>query len=62
MKMNDILKTIQTLSLSQGFYGRLLNNIIELKENNTEGYEELKRTLEAQKFNDMLDVVMFFEG
>ena len=61
MKMEDILGAIRELANSQGFYGRLLRDIIELKENDLEGYNSLKEELESQKFTDTLDMIMYFE-
>lgn len=61
MKMNEIISVIETLSHSQGFYGRLLRSIYELKQENEEEYNELKNYLESKNFRDALDVVMFFE-
>ena len=58
----QIIDVIQTLSHSQGFYGRLLEQILVLKENEPEKFEELKDILEGQNFQDSLDVVMYFEG
>ena len=61
MKMNEIINVIEMLSHSQGFYGRLLRSILELKQENETGYNELKHYLESQNFSDSLDVIMFFE-
>lgn len=61
MKMNDIMSVIEMLSHSQGFYGRLLRSIYELKQENETEYNELKNYLESQNFSDSLDVIMFFE-
>lgn len=61
MKMNEIIDVIEVLSHSQGFYGRLLRSIYELKQENEEEYNELKHYLESQNFSDALDVVLFFE-
>ena len=61
MKMNEIINVIEMLSHSQGFYGRLLRSIYELKQENETAYNELKNYLESQNFGDDLDVVMFFE-
>ena len=49
--------TIETLSVSQGYYGRLKNSLNELSENEL---ENLKNSL--PKFNDVVDVVMYLEG
>lgn len=61
LKMNDILKVITDLSHSQGFYGRLLESINDLRDNDPDAYGELCESLEAQEFRTPLDVVLFFE-
>lgn len=61
MKMNEIISIIEMLSHSQGFYGRLLRSIYELKQENETAYNELKDYLESQNFSDSLDVILFFE-
>ena len=60
--MNEIVSVIEMLSHSQGFYGRLLRSILELKQEDETGYNELKNYLESQNFSDTLDVIMFFES
>ena len=61
MKMKDILNTIEILSRSQGFYGRLLMSIMRLKEKCEEDYQLLVEQLEGQNFRDTLDLVFYFE-
>ena len=61
LKMNDILNVITDLSHSQGFYGRLLKQIYEIRDNDPDAYDELCEQLEAQEFRTSLDVVLFFE-
>ena len=61
MKRNDILSAIQELAYSQGFYGRLLRDIMNIKHEDEDRYEEIMEELEAQNFSDTLDMVMFFE-
>lgn len=61
MKRDEIINTIASLANSQGFYGRLLRDLIELKENYPDTYEETMESLEAQNFKDTLDLVMFIE-
>lgn len=60
--MNEIIDIIEMLSHSQGFYGRLLRSIFELKQENETEYNELKNYLESQNFSDSIDVVLFFES
>ena len=50
------------LSYSQGFYGRLLEEILYIEENNPEQYEVFKTIVEKQEFQNPVDVVLFFEG
>ena len=52
-----MIKTIKTLSYSQGFYGRLYRDIAEL---NQESIDEMIEKLPDFK-KDMLNVVYFFE-
>ena len=61
MKREDIINAITELSYSQGFYGRLLRDIMELKRENEDSYEMLMGELEDQHFNSTLDMVLFFE-
>ena len=49
--------TIETLSQSQGYYGRLKNALEELSESEL---ENLSKSL--PKFNDTIDVIMYIEG
>lgn len=61
MKMKQILLEIRNLSYSQGFYGRLLRSLLELKDNDPDEYEEVKNQLEGQNFQDVVDMVLYFE-
>ena len=53
MKKDDILKSIESLSYSQGFYGRVLNCIEE--------NPEILNELENQNFKDVVDMVLYLE-
>ena len=57
-----VVDVIEMLSYSQGFYGRLLDEILYIEENEPEKYEKFKEVIERQEFSDPVDVVMFFEG
>ena len=59
--VNQVIEVVQMLSRSQGFYGRLLEQILYLKEYEPENFETFKYVIEEQDFNDPLDVVLFFE-
>lgn len=62
MKINDILNAIRELASSQGFYGRLYRDLIELQQNDLEQYNSIKEELESQNFHDTLDLIMYLEG
>ena len=57
MKKNEILAAIRSLSMSQGFYGRLYQFLT----NGNDEAEEYLNKLEEQKFNDVVDLVMYIE-
>lgn len=61
MKMNAIMDTIKELSQSQGFYGRLLANILAIKEKSPSAYDLLTEELEGQNFKDPVDMILYFE-
>ena len=60
--MELFLETIKTLAPSQGFYGRLLAQVEELKEEDPVAYEELTDEMNEQNFTDTLDVIFFLES
>lgn len=62
MNIEQIMAAIRSLAESQGYYGRLYNELWEMQTNDPEKWEEVKNTLEAQNFKDTLDMVMYFES
>lgn len=61
-EFNDVIDVLVQLSYSQGFYGRLLRDIGELKKYEPEHFEMFVEEIESQNFRTALDVVMYFEG
>lgn len=61
MNVVEVIEVIQSLAHSQGFYSRLLEQILDTKENDTETFQLFKALVEEQKFKDAVDVVLFFE-
>lgn len=61
MKMYQILAAIKSLSHSQGYYGRLFQNLMDIKSNDPDKYDEIASSLEDQKFGGILDMVLYFE-
>lgn len=53
MKRNEILSVIRNFAMSQGFYGRLYEQLVD--------NDEALEYLEAQNFSEPLDIVFFFE-
>ena len=61
MKMNQIMDLITELSCSQGFYGRLKRDILEMKENFPDQYNMLVENWESKNFKDSLDFILYIE-
>ena len=59
MNRYQIENLLQTLAMSQGRYGRLLNEIYSAPEDEQERFWE---NMEEQNFGDALDVVLYLEG
>lgn len=60
--VDQVIEVVEMLSHSQGFYGRLLKDIMYMKENDVDKFEEFKELIELMGFENPVDVVMFFEG
>lgn len=59
--VNGVIEVVEMLSHSQGFYGRLLQEIKYIQEYEPEKFETFKEVIEAQEFTNPVDVVLFFE-
>ena len=59
--IEQVVEVIEMLADSQGFYGRLLEEILYVEENKPEQFELFKYIIEKQEFKNPVDVVMFFE-
>lgn len=59
MKRNEIMEWIKKLAASQGFYGRLLQAINDMDNNDKNAFFE---HLEAQNFTGPVDLIMYIEG
>ena len=58
MKKEEILNNIKMLATQQGFYGRILNALEEMSESER---NDVLQLLEEQNFQDVVDMVMYFE-
>lgn len=54
MNKDEILKAINSLASSQGFYGRLYTHILD--------NPEYLNYLESMHFKDIVDLVLYLEG
>ena len=61
-EFNDVISILIELSHSQGFYGRLLRDLSEIKKYEPERFDLIIMEIESQEFTNSLDVVMYFEG
>lgn len=59
--VEKVIGVVEMLSHSQGTYGRMLEQILYLKENDPEAFSEFSRIIENQHFKDPVDIVLFFE-
>ena len=57
----EVLKTILALSRSQGFYGRLYAAYDDMRREDPEAYAQALAELEAEKFDDILQIALYFE-
>lgn len=60
-KMEQILDLIKSLSCSQGFYGRLYRDLMMLRSDDLDAYNEVVEELESQNFTSDLDVILYLE-
>lgn len=60
--VDQVIEVIEMLSHSQGYYGRLLKDIMYIKENDPERFEDFKFIIEQKGLKNPIDVVMLFEG
>ena len=58
--VDQVIEVIEMLSHSQGYYGRLLKEIMYIKENDPERFDDFKFIIERKGFTNPVDVVMFF--
>lgn len=59
--IDDIMDEIENLARSQGFYGRLYNFMVDLRDNHSDLWQVYVDELEAQHFRTTLDMVLYFE-
>lgn len=58
----DIRGAIKLLAKGQGSYGRLDARLDEIQSDDPDKYNEVMQELDAQNFEDIVDLVMYLEG
>ena len=61
MNRTEILATVGQLAQSQGFYSRMYGRMLRIMDEDPEAYDRAMTELEAMKFSDAVDLVMYFE-
>ena len=61
MNAIQVLDVIRELSHSQGFYSRLYQTILDLKESNEDAFNEWCDEIESLNFKEPIDVVLYLE-
>lgn len=61
MKMFEIITIIKDLAQSQGSYGRLYNELMQLKHSNPDEYDKLTMEWEKEGFETALDLILYLE-
>lgn len=59
--VEQVIEVVKMLSHSQGTYGRMLEQILYLRENKPDAFDEFSRIIESQHFKDPVDIILFFE-
>lgn len=62
MNREQIMQVIRTLAKSQGFYSRLLENLMEMRDERPDELDNYLSLLESKNFQDELDIVLYFES
>lgn len=62
MNREQIMQVIRMLAKSQGFYSRLLENLMEMRDERPDELDNYLSLLESKNFQDELDIVLYFES
>lgn len=61
MNIDEIMMEIRNLAASQGFYGRLYEQLAAMQKFQPFEWNQVKTKLEAERFDTTLDLVLYFE-
>ena len=61
MTRDEILAAVETLAHAQGFYGRLHERLVAMRDEEPDEYDRLMTSLEAQNFKDAVDLCIYLE-
>ena len=59
MKKEEIMNSIKMLANQQGFYSRILNALEKMSETER---DDILQSLEEQNFQDVVDMIIYFES
>ena len=62
MNREQIMQVIRMLAKSQGFYSRLLEGLMEMRDERPDELDNYLSLLESKNFQDELDIVLYFES
>lgn len=61
MKINEIMMHIRELACSQGYWGRLYEDLAAIEKYEPERWKVIVKRLEAEQFDTELDMILYFE-
>lgn len=61
MKITEILNLIKRLAQSQGMYGRLYRQLMDIEANDIDNWKQVVQLLEEKNFQDDLDFILWYE-
>ena len=62
MNREDIMEVFIELSKSQGLYSRLVNQLLDLRDNDPMAYNDYMTELESHNFKDVVDLILYIES
>lgn len=62
MSREEIMETLIELSKSQGTYTRLVNQLLDLRDNDPIAYNDCMTELESHDFKDPIDLILYLES
>lgn len=61
MKIDEIMAALKNLSKNSRYYKRTYDHLKFIRDTNLTDWAEVTKVLEAQNFNDVIDLILYFE-